>query len=321
MWGLSLSDVPLVAWYVGVLVFLEGLLSADNALVLALMVRHLPRKERRRVLRYGIWGAIGFRFVAVLLSAFLLKFWICKVVGGLYLLYLATSHFLWPEDDAVGPPAVGVAAGTPENGRISRGFWKTVTSITLTDIAFSIDSILAAVAMADSFPNRFGPNWKLAIVYVGGVLGIITMRFVVGYFVILLERFPGLAEGAYFLVAWIGIKLLVSGIHDAGLIAYHVPESAFWSVMLLIAVISVLVRPKASRAEEPGLRGHLELLDREKCESASIDGASAHSQQRMPATAEAPSDRRSGECNAASDACLSVTPAPDAPRHEAGDSR
>jgi YkoY family integral membrane protein len=285
MWGLSLSDVPLVAWYIGVLVFLEGLLSADNALVLAIMVRHLPTKERRRVLRYGIWGAIGFRFVAVLMSSVLLKFWICKVVGGLYLLYLAISHFLQLDDrDGKLSPVEG--GRVPESGAVTRGFWKTVTSITMADIAFSIDSILAAVAMADSFPNRFGPNWKLLIVYVGGVLGIITMRFVVGYFVVLLERFPGLAEGAYFLVAWIGVKLFASGIHDALLGSgidesilkwFHIPEWLFWSVMLLIAVISLLVKPKSHPPEDRDVKASLDFLDR------GSDDLASSGDERLPA--------------------------------------
>src|SRR5262249_33079422 len=98
--GVPLTDLLLVTWYVGVLVILEGLLSADNALVLAIMVRHLPAKEQRRVLRYGIWGAIGFRLIAVLMSSALLKFWFCKVIGGFYLLYLAISHFLSSRNDA-----------------------------------------------------------------------------------------------------------------------------------------------------------------------------------------------------------------------------
>jgi YkoY family integral membrane protein len=283
MWGLSLSDVPLVAWYIGVLVFLEGLLSADNALVLALMVRHLPKKERRKVLRYGIWGAIGFRFVAVLMSSMLLKFWICKVVGGLYLLYLATSHFVWRGEGDAARSAPETEIGTLESGARSRGFWKIVTSITMADIAFSIDSILAAVAMADSFPNRFGSNWKLFIVYVGGVLGIITMRFVVGYFVILLERFPGLAEGAYVLVAWIGLKLVASGVHDALFASgvdesifkwFHIPEWLFWSVMLLIAVISLLVRPKSSPPEDRDMKSSLDLFDPSIDGLGSLDDAS-----------------------------------------------
>src|SRR3954454_15726647 len=94
MWGIPIADFPLIMGTVVTLVFLEGLLSADNALVLAVMVRHLPREEQRRALRYGIWGAFGFRLIAVLLSSVLLKFWLFKVVGGAYLLYLAGAHFL-----------------------------------------------------------------------------------------------------------------------------------------------------------------------------------------------------------------------------------
>ncbi len=71
---LGLADVALIAWYIGVLVLLEGLLSADNALVLAVMVRHLPKNQQRRVLIYGIWGAVGFRVLALLLSSMLLVF-------------------------------------------------------------------------------------------------------------------------------------------------------------------------------------------------------------------------------------------------------
>src|SRR5437764_12796338 len=114
MLNFTLNDAPMIAWYIGVLAFLEGLLSADNALVLALMVRHLPKREQRRVLVYGIWGAIGFRVIAVLLSAILLKFWIFKVLGGLYLLYLAASHFLSAREDqaeAAGIPGSSQGAG------------------------------------------------------------------------------------------------------------------------------------------------------------------------------------------------------------------
>jgi YkoY family integral membrane protein len=240
-------DLLLVSWYIGVLVLLEGLLSADNALVLAVMVRHLPVKEQRRVLRYGIWGAVGFRGVAVLMSSILLKFWYCKVAGGAYLLYLAVKHFIWETHgaDATDQPPTAQGPGTRT---AAQGFWGTVTSVTLADIAFSIDSILAAVAMADSFP--YGHNGKLFIVYVGGVLGIITMRFVVRYFVILLDRFPALAEGAYYLVAWIGIKLVINGFHDAEYSKYHVPEWLFWSVMGVIVFTSLIMKtgPK-SRVE------------------------------------------------------------------------
>jgi len=261
MWGFALRDVPLIAWYTGVLVFLEGLLSADNALVLALMVRHLPRNQQRRVLFYGIWGAVGFRIIALSLSSILLTLWYCKVLGGLYLLYLAASHFLMNRDE---PPGNSLAPGEsrgPGARRLLGGFWGTVTSITMADIAFSIDSILAAVAMAESFPARFGDRGKLFIVIVGGVLGIITMRFVVRYFLILLERFPGLDEGAYYLVAWIGLKLMISGFHTPGYLPFHIPEWLFWVGMLLIAVVSLLVKPRATAREAATMSESLDLIE------------------------------------------------------------
>jgi YkoY family integral membrane protein len=279
MFPFELNDVPTIAWYIGVLVFLEGLLSADNALVLALMVRHLPKPEQRRVLRYGIWGAIGFRVVAVLLSAILLRFWYFKVLGGGYLLYLAIKHF--------GEGESGTEAGRRGWGR---SFWGTVVSVTLTDIAFSIDSILAAVAMADDFPARFEYNGKLFIVLVGGILGIITMRFVVRYFVILLDRFPGLAQGAYVIVAWIGLKLAISGLHDAypRYVPFHIPEWLFWSVMLAIAVVSLLIQP---RTKSPEMAESLDLLD--EAESAEGDGVGENNGVIDPDRAEhepAPAD-------------------------------
>jgi YkoY family integral membrane protein len=258
------GDVPLVAWYIAVLVFLEGLLSADNALVLALMVRHLARQDRRRVLQWGIWGAIGFRVVAVALSAVLLKFWFFKVIGGGYLLYLAISHF-WSRRHSTD----GTAAQPESKLRAwFRGFWGTVALVTLTDIAFSIDSIVAAVGMADDFPDRFGDAGKYFIVLTGGIIGIITMRFVVRYFVLMLDRFPGLAEGAYFLVAWIGLKLTISGLSDAAthflgekkVRPFHIPEVVFWSVMVLIMILSFVIRPKQTIQDTHEASEELDLL-------------------------------------------------------------
>ena len=121
--------------------------------------------------------------------------------------------------------------------------------VELADIAFSIHSILAAVAMADELPDRLGTSWKLAVVYIGGILGILTMRFVAGYFIILLDRFRGLANGAYIMVAWIGIKLMSGGLYDRHFIPEEMSATLFWSVMLLIAAGSLLVNPRPAVKE------------------------------------------------------------------------
>jgi YkoY family integral membrane protein len=269
MMVLGLEDAALVAWYIGVLVLLEGLLSADNALVLAVMVRHLPKLQQRRVLFWGIWGAVVFRVLALSLSSLLLSLWYCKVLGGGYLLYLALAHFLHRTE----PAGDDGAAPAPKPARWLTGFWGTVTSITLADIAFSIDSILAAVAMAEGFPDKFGENWKFFIVIVGGVLGIITMRFVVRYFLILLERFPGLEQGAYYLVAWIGLKLLISGCYHAKFIPFHIPEWLFWLGMFGLAVVSFVVKPRAKPRAESERVDSLDLLESTEDESSADAGA------------------------------------------------
>jgi YkoY family integral membrane protein len=246
MWGVPWSDLPLIAWYVLTLVILEGLLSADNALVLAVMVRHLPAKQQKQALRYGLWGAFAFRLIAVVLSAVLMRFWIFKVVGGLYLVYLALAHFLGAHDSS--RDEAGSAAGEKRRGAWRKSFWGTIVSVELADVAFSIDSILAAVGMAESLPEHYGDNWKLAIVYLGGVLGIITMRYVAGYFIVLLDRFGGLATAAYLLVAWIGLKLVVGGLHTGGQIDAEIPGWLFWSVMIAIALIGLVLPTKGQKA-------------------------------------------------------------------------
>ncbi|MFB3904366.1 MAG: TerC family protein [Acidobacteriota bacterium] len=189
------------------LVVLEGLLSADNALVLAILVKHLPRTQRKKALRYGIWGAFVFRAIAILLAKELRRFWPFRLLGGLYLCYVAISHFVRGKREE--PELVEVS---------KKGFWGTVLAVELTDIAFSVDSILAAVAMSD----------KVWVVYLGGVLGIITMRFVAGGFLRLLDLFPRLETAAYLLVAWIGIKLSLETFD------FHFPTWLFWGVMFVL---------------------------------------------------------------------------------------
>ncbi|WP_152051396.1 TerC family protein [Tautonia marina] len=274
------------------LIALEGLLSADNALVLAVMVRHLPREQQKKALRYGIIGAFIFRFIAVLLAAKILDYWQLEVIGGIYLLQLAVRHLLTGEEEphyddelssadgqqaapVLHDPAVPAGEAPPKRRRHRGGFWATVAGVEMADIAFSIDSILAAVAIADGMPEHlhdveFGFfTLKTWVIYIGGVLGIITMRFVAGYFLLLLNRFKGLAVGAYLLVGWIGLKLIGSGFHHAlyrgeerltggwkdqvpEWLAHNLemPSWFFWSGMVLILVLSMVLSPRNAARED-----------------------------------------------------------------------
>src|ERR687883_107883 len=85
----QLSDFVTIA----LLVVLEGLLSADNALVLAIMILGLGRADQTKALRYGLVGAFAFRTIATLLAVYLIRIGWVKLLGGLYLLYLSFKHF------------------------------------------------------------------------------------------------------------------------------------------------------------------------------------------------------------------------------------
>ncbi len=209
------ADVLTIAMLVG----LEGLLSADNALVIAVMVLGLPKREQKQAMRYGMGGAFVFRAVAIFLAAYLIRVAWVKVAGGAYLLYLTGSHFLGGGDTD--------ERRTPLGPRTILGlspFWSTVLRVELVDVAFSIDSILVAVAMSP----------KLWVIITGGILGIVAMRLVAGRLLALIERYPVLVDGAFVIIAWVGIKLLLEYLHTVGLVGFEVPK---WLSLGAIAVI------------------------------------------------------------------------------------
>ena len=201
------------------LVILEGLLSADNALVLAILVLGLPRDQQQKALRYGILGAFVFRILAVLLAVQLLEVTWVKLLGGLYLLYLSWHHFFGGGEGtdrrAVKParPWLGLSA-----------FWATVVKVELTDVIFAVDSILVAVAMSP----------KIWVIMTGGILGIIAMRLVIGQLLRIVRRYPALVDSAFIIIAWVAIKLLVEYLNAIGYLDFHI--NRWLSFALIIAI-------------------------------------------------------------------------------------
>ncbi len=201
------------------LVLLEGLLSADNAVVLAVLVLGLPKHQRKRALRYGIGGAFAFRSLALIFGLYMIGVSLVKLAGAIYLLYLPFRHFFGGRDSE---DRRSVPQARPWLGLSP--FWATVVKVELTDIVFAVDSIVVAVAMSQ----------KTWVVLTGGVLGIIAMRLVIGQLLTVVERYPVLVDGAFVIIAWVGARLLLQYLHQVGLIAWEVPE---WLGYGLIVVI------------------------------------------------------------------------------------
>src|SRR5690625_42232 len=191
-------------WVLIILIGLEGLLAADNALVLAIMVKHLEEKERRRALFYGLAGAFVLRFSSLFVISYLINFWQIQAIGAIYLLFIA-ARYLWQR------------LFQTEYSRIKQpkqsGFWMTVFKVEIADLAFAVDSILAAVALAVALPPTglftIGSldGGQFLVIFIGGMIGVILMRFAANLFVKLLARRPGLELAAFLIVGWVGVML------------------------------------------------------------------------------------------------------------------
>jgi YkoY family integral membrane protein len=238
------------------LVGLEGLLAADNALVLAIMVKHLPEKERRRALFYGLAGAFIFRFASLFIITFLVDVWQVQAIGALYLLFIAINHI-------VRKLYFKNKGNVKEKENKKSGFWGTVIKVELADIAFAVDSILAAVALAMTLPNTNLPpiggmdGGKFLVIFAGGLIGLIIMRFAANYFVKLLASKPGLEIAAFAIVGWVGVKLavLTLGHPDVGIISYDFAHSLQWKLIFYTVLIGIALAgwflSKGNNIEEP----------------------------------------------------------------------
>jgi len=244
------SDLVTIA----LLIALEGLLSADNALVIAVMVLGLPKHLHKKALHYGLVGAFAFRILATLLAVYLIQLAWVKLAGGAYLLYLSYAHFRSggdPQERRAPPKATPWLGMTP--------FWATVVRVELVNLAFSIDSILVAVAVSP----------KLWVVLSGGILGIVAMRLVVGQLIVLIERYPALVDGAFIIIAWVGIKLVFEYLEAAEYVQFEIPKWFSLGLIVVIFIASFLYarqqekqRPSAESATDEAARALLADDDR-----------------------------------------------------------
>ena len=228
------------------LIFLEGILSIDNAAVLGAMVAELPANspvpwphwlnfmsrwgdrafggQQAAALKVGLLGAYAGRALMLLLATIVIENPWLRLLGAAYLFKLAISYLgssheeEKAETDAMSPQVVG------------KGFWSVVLAVELADLAFSLDNVVAAVALSP----------VLWVVLLGVALGILTMRFAAQIFTVLIEREPVLATAAYLLVLAIGIEVLVE---DIALLAHYEFAILSWqkfSISVAILALAVI---------------------------------------------------------------------------------
>jgi tellurite resistance protein TerC len=230
------------------LIFLECILSIDNAAVLGAMVAHLPTdqstpwpkslrpllgwadrflgSQRDAALKVGLFGAYAGRALMLALASVIIQLPWVHVLGALYLLYLGISHFAnhyyKNQDDEANAALL----------RRKGGFWSVVLSIELADLAFSIDNVVAAVALSRD----------LWVVLLGVGIGIVSIRFAATLFTRLIRWEPELESGAYLLILFIGTKFLLElrmGLHIDDLIQFGI-SLAILALTVAFARVRVL---------------------------------------------------------------------------------
>ena len=196
-----------------VIVSLELVLSADNAVALASITKNLNNIDlQRKALNIGIFIALLLRILVILTAQFFLNFWPVKLIGGIYLISLSISKFISLNSNDSNKDINDKS----DNSKIS--LFRVILLLSITDLAFSIDSITAAVAISDQF----------LLVITGAIIGVIALRFTSGLFIKWLEVYINLEKAGYIAVGLIGLKLIIQ------LILYKVviPEYLFFLVML-----------------------------------------------------------------------------------------
>ncbi len=195
-----------------VLVALEAVLSADNAIALASISKGLEdAKLQRQALNFGLIIAFVLRITLILTATWVIQYWQFELAGSLYLLWLVFQHFSSATD----------SEGEHHGPRFA-SLWQAIPVIALTDLAFSLDSVTTAIAISDE-------TW---LVLTGATIGIITLRFMAGLFIRWLDEFIHLEDAGYVTVGLVGLRLLVKVINDN-----LVPPQ--WLVVSSIAVIFV----------------------------------------------------------------------------------
>jgi YkoY family integral membrane protein len=196
-----------------ILVTLEAVLSADNAIALAAIAQGLEgQKLQRQALNFGLVAAYVLRISLILTATWVIQFWQFELLGAAYLLWLTFSYFFSRDEQDE----------SNHHGPKFTSFWQAIPMIALTDLAFSLDSVTTAIAVSER-------TW---LVIIGGTIGVVTLRFLAGLFIRWLKEYVHLEDAGYITVGLVGLRLLLRVVAPS-----LVPPQ--WALISAVALIFV----------------------------------------------------------------------------------
>ncbi|BAZ45985.1 hypothetical protein NIES4102_30130 [Chondrocystis sp. NIES-4102] len=209
-----------------ILVVLEAVLSADNAIALAAIAKSIKDpKLQRQALDIGLVGAYVLRIILILAATWVVKYWQFELLGAIYLLWLVFNYFFNNKEEA--------DDDHPKHTLGFKSLWQVIPIIAITDLAFSLDSVTSAIAITED-------TW---LIIAGGTIGIVILRFLAGLFIRWLQEYTYLEDAGFITVGFIGLRLLLKvWLPDA-----LIPE---WVTIAVVAIFFTWGFSKREEAED-----------------------------------------------------------------------
>ena len=194
-----------------VLVVLEAVLSADNAIALASIAKSVKDPQaQQKALNIGLVGAYILRIILILGATYVIEYWQFELLGALYLLWLVFNYFVLADDEEEEPETRTLGF---------KSLWQVIPTIAITDLAFSLDSVTSAIAITED-------TW---LIIAGGTMGIVILRFLAGLFIRWLQEYVYLEDAGFITVGFVGLRLLLK----VWLPDYLIPE---WVTIAVVAI-------------------------------------------------------------------------------------
>jgi YkoY family integral membrane protein len=171
-----------------ILIALEAVLSADNAVALASIAQGLPdAKMQRSALNFGLLAAYVLRILLIVTATWVVKYWQFELLGAIYLLWLVVNYFVSNSNEEDGDRKFSY-----------QSLWQVIPVIAFTDLAFSLDSVTTAIAVAD----------EIWLIIAGGTIGVLALRFLSELFIGWIEVYAHLEDAGFVTVGFVGLRLL-----------------------------------------------------------------------------------------------------------------
>ncbi|MED4475258.1 YjbE family putative metal transport protein [Oceanobacillus caeni] len=198
------------------ILFINILLSGDNALVIAMASRNLPKELQGRAIQWGTLGAISLRTLFVFLMIHLLEMPFIQLIGGILLLFIAYK----------------LMVDSHETDQIKSGnsLQEAISIIIFVDVIMSLDNVLAIAAIADS---------NLLLIIAGIILSIPIILIASELILKLIQKFPIVVFIGAALLAWTGGEMIIKEEMVRAIFQTNNVLSLFFLIGLTVIVIII----------------------------------------------------------------------------------